>query len=67
MEKEIKDLINEMSEEQRVQFLKKREEALKVASTEPKNFEIGSGNSLMEVAEIDESEAEARKDINNQV
>ena len=63
----MKDLINDMSEEERAGFLKKREEALKVASTEPKNFEIGSGNALMEVEELDESEAEARKDINSQI
>lgn len=67
MEREIKDLMDNIPKEERAAFIKKREEALKIASTEPKNFEIGSGNALMEVEELDESEVEERKDNNSSI
>ena len=67
MEREIKDLMDNIPKEERAAFIKKREEALKIASNEPKNFEIGSGNALMEVEELDESEVEERKDNNSSI
>lgn len=64
---ELRSKFDEMNPEEQADFLKKREEAMEIADMGPKNFEIGSGNALMEVDELDESEKEERKDNNSSI
>lgn len=59
---ELKAKFDEMTPEEQVDFLQKREEALKIANAGTKVFEEGSGGALMDATEVEGDEMEARRD-----